>query len=108
MLARLRNSTMVSGILRPRSSGKSLKSAASVWRKHRKVRLLLTNAAIVPISYRQLEEMMEERGVGVDHSTLNRWVLKYVPLLDQAFRVRKRRVGGNWRMDETYVRIRSQ
>ena len=51
---------------------------------------------------------MEERGVEVDHSTLNRWVLKYVPLLDQAFRVRKPRVGGSWRMDETYVRIRGQ
>jgi putative transposase len=46
--------------------------------------------------------------VGVDHSTVNRRVLKYVPLLDQAFRVRKRRVGGSWRMDETYVRIRGQ
>src|ERR1700744_3679404 len=33
-----------------------------------------------PISYRQLEEMMQERGVEVDHSTLNRWVVKYVPL----------------------------
>ena len=32
-----------------------------------------------PISYRQLEEMMEERGVEVDHSTLNRWVVKYAP-----------------------------
>src|ERR1700678_1047418 len=52
--------------------------------------------------------MMEERGVEVDHSSLNRWVLKYAPLLDQAFRARKRRVGGSWRMDETYVRIRSQ
>jgi putative transposase len=41
-----------------------------------------------PISYRQLEEMMEERGVEVDHSTLDRWVLKYLPLLEQAFRVR--------------------
>ena len=61
-----------------------------------------------PISYRQLEEMMEERGVEVDHSTLNRWVLKYVPLLDQAFRTRKRRVGRSWRMDETYVRIRGR
>jgi putative transposase len=50
------------------------------------------------ISYRQLEEMMEERGVGVDHSGLNRWVLKYVPLLDKAFRARKRRVGDSWRM----------
>src|ERR1700723_3793971 len=38
-----------------------------------------------PISYRQLEEMMDERGVKVDHSSLNRWVIKYVPLLDQPF-----------------------
>jgi putative transposase len=36
-----------------------------------------------PISYRQIEEMMEERGVKVDHAALNRWVLKYVPLLAQ-------------------------
>ena len=61
-----------------------------------------------PISYRQLEEMMEERGVEVDHSSLNRWVLKYAPLLDQAFRARKCRVRGDWRIDETYVRIRGQ
>ena len=61
-----------------------------------------------PISYRQLEEMMEERGVEVDHSSLNRWVLKYAPLLDRAFRALKRRVGGSWRMDETYVRVRGQ
>jgi putative transposase len=38
--------------------------------------------------------MMEERGAKVDHSSLNRWVIKYVLLLDQAFRARKRRVGG--------------
>ena len=43
-----------------------------------------------PISYRQLEEMMQERGVEVDHSSLNRWVLKYAQLLDQVFRQRKR------------------
>ena len=42
----------------------------------------------------------------VDHSTLNRWVVKYVPLLDEQFRVRKRPVGSSWRMDETYVRIK--
>jgi hypothetical protein len=35
-------------------------------------------------------------------------VLKYVPMLEQAFRVRKRRVGGSWRMDKTYVRIRGK
>src|ERR1700730_18445443 len=58
-----------------------------------------------PVSYRQLEEMMGKRGVEVDHSTLNRWVLKYVPLLDTQFRARKRPVGSSWRMDETYVRV---
>ena len=51
-----------------------------------------------PISYRQLEEMMQERGVEVDHSSLNRWVLKYTPALDKAFRQRKRSVGTSWRM----------
>src|ERR1700719_2415957 len=59
-----------------------------------------------PISYRQLEEMMQERGVDVVHSTLNRWVLKYVPLLDKQFRARKREVGRSWRMDETYVKVK--
>jgi len=49
---------------------------------------------------------MKEHGVEVDHATLNRWVLKYVPQLDQAFRARKRPVGSSWRMDETYVRVK--
>jgi putative transposase len=61
-----------------------------------------------PISYRQLEEMMAERGVEVDHSSLNRWVLKYTPLLEMAFRRRKRGVGSSWRLDETYVRVKGQ
>jgi putative transposase len=55
---------------------------------------------------RQIEEMMGERGVEVDHSTLHRWVLKYVPALEKAFLARKRPVAGSWRMDETYVRIK--
>ena len=50
-----------------------------------------------PISYRQLEEMMQERGVEVDHSSLNRWVLKFTPVLDKTFRQRKRAVGISWR-----------
>jgi transposase-like protein len=60
-----------------------------------------------PISYRQLEEMMEERGVDVDHSTLNRWVVKYAPELEHQFRSRKRPVGASWRLDETYGRSRA-
>ncbi len=61
-----------------------------------------------PLSYRQLEEMMAERGVSVDHSTLHRWVLKYAPALEKQFRQRKRPVGTSWRMDETYVRVKGQ
>jgi putative transposase len=61
-----------------------------------------------PISYRQLEEMMAERGVELDHSSLNRWVLKYTPLVEMAFRQRKRSVGTSWRMDETYISVKGQ
>jgi putative transposase len=61
-----------------------------------------------PISYRQLEEMMNERGVTVDHSTLNRWVIKYAPEFEKVFRRRQCPVGRSWRMDETYVRIRGK
>src|SRR5919205_1244073 len=61
-----------------------------------------------PISYRQLEEMMRERGVAVDHSTLNRWVIKYTPELEKAFRRHRRPVGRSWRVDETYVKIKGK
>jgi putative transposase len=47
----------------------------------------------VPDHYRQLEEMMGERGVPVDHSTLNRWVVKYAPEIEKQFRRRQRAVG---------------
>jgi putative transposase len=61
-----------------------------------------------PISYRQLEEMMGERGVAVDHSTLNRWVIKYAPEFEKVFRRRQCPVGRSWRMDETYVKIKGK
>jgi transposase-like protein len=61
-----------------------------------------------PISYRQLEEMMGERGVAVDHSTLNRWVIKYAPEFEKAFRRVQRPVGRSWRLDETYVKIKGK
>src|SRR5215475_8714497 len=61
-----------------------------------------------PISYRQLEEMMGERGVAVDHSTLNRWVIKYAPEFDKQYRRYHHPVGRSWRMDETYVKIKGK
>lgn len=51
---------------------------------------------------------MTERGISVDHSTLHRWVIRLVPLLDKAFRRHKRSVGRRWRMDETYIKVKAQ
>ena len=53
-----------------------------------------------PLSLRHLEEMMAERGIAVDHSTVHRWAIKLLPVLEKAFRRRKRAVGKNWRMDD--------
>ncbi|WP_121325140.1 IS6 family transposase [Paraburkholderia sp. RAU2J] len=60
------------------------------------------------LSLRKLEEMMAERGVEVDHSTVHRWVIKLVPLFEKAFRQHKRPVGKSWRMDETYIKVSGQ
>ncbi|WP_143327261.1 IS6 family transposase [Paraburkholderia hospita] len=60
------------------------------------------------LSLRNLEEMMAERGVNVDHSTVHRWVIKLVPLFEKAFRQYKRPVGKSWRMDETYIKVGGQ
>ena len=58
-----------------------------------------------PLSTRHVEELMQERGVSIDHSTVNRWVIKYSPQLEKAFHCRKRPVRVSWRMDETYIKI---
>lgn len=57
------------------------------------------------LSVRNLEEMMAERGVHVDHATVHRWSLKILPILAKVFRRRKRPVGRSWRMDETYIQV---
>src|SRR4029453_14556971 len=61
-----------------------------------------------PLSYRHGEERMEERGVLLDHATIQRWVVKYSPLLEEAFNHRKPPVGVSGRMDETYSKIKGQ
>ena len=58
-----------------------------------------------PLSYRDLEEMMAERGVEVDHSTIARWVLHFSPILHDLIRREMRPPNRSWRMDETYVRV---
>src|SRR5512138_2996543 len=57
------------------------------------------------ISYRDLEEMMAERGVAVDHVTLCRWVQRYAPELEKRARWYQGYRSSSWRVDETYVRV---
>jgi putative transposase len=57
------------------------------------------------LSYRELEEMMMIRGAMVDHSTLQRWVKRFVSLIDSRVRARKKPVKESWRMDETYIKL---
>jgi len=61
-----------------------------------------------PVSYRDLEEIMEERGVDVDHATLNRWVVNYSPLIAAKAQAKKRPTAISWRMDETYIKVRGK
>jgi transposase-like protein len=50
--------------------------------------------------------MMQERGVSVDHSSINRWAIRFLPLVEKMARKHKRPVGTSWRMDETYIKVK--
>lgn len=61
-----------------------------------------------PISYRDLESMLSDRGVQVDHTTLFRWIQAYAPELDKRTRPHLRMTNGSWRVDETYIRVKGE
>lgn len=61
-----------------------------------------------PVSYRDLQEILAERGIAVDHATLNRWVVRYSPLIAAQAQSRKRPTARSWRVDETYIKVRGQ
>jgi transposase, IS6 family len=58
------------------------------------------------LSYRDREEMMAERGLSVDHTTIYRWVQRYAPELDKRCRPHLKACNDSWRVDETYLNIR--
>jgi DDE domain len=60
------------------------------------------------LSYRDVEEFLEERGVGVDHTTVFRWVQRYGPELDKRCRPSLRATNDSYRVDETYIKIKKQ
>jgi len=60
------------------------------------------------LSFRDLVEMMEERGLSITHTTIMRWVHQYGPELDERVRRQLRITNDSWRVDETYVKVKSQ
>ncbi len=60
------------------------------------------------LSYRDLREMMAERGIALAHTTIMRWVQRYVPIFERHWQRYARPVGKSWRVDETYIKIRGK
>ena len=60
------------------------------------------------LSYRDLEEMMRERGVYVDHTTIFRWVQRYAPELDKRCRPYLKTTNDSYRVDETYIKVKGK
>ncbi len=60
------------------------------------------------LSYRDLEEMMTERGLSVVHTTIYRWVQHYAPEIDKRSRPFLKQTNDSWRVDETYVKVRGK
>ncbi|EGU40614.1 ISSod8, transposase, partial [Vibrio ichthyoenteri ATCC 700023] len=60
------------------------------------------------LSYRDIEDIFAERGSYVDHSTINRWVINFAPMIESKARQIKRQVSSSWRMDETYIKIKGE
>ncbi|QPA26222.1 IS6 family transposase [Brucella anthropi] len=60
------------------------------------------------LSLRNLKEMMSERGIGLDHSTVHRWVIRFSPKLLERFNRKKRQVTRKWNLDETYIKVRGE
>ena len=57
------------------------------------------------LSYRDVEELLAERGIEVDHVTIYRWVLRFTRLLAEAARPCRHAIGDRWQVDETYVKV---
>ncbi|MEO1131176.1 MAG: IS6 family transposase [Cyanobacteria bacterium J06639_1] len=85
-----------------------MSSSPFKWR-HYQSELILLNVRWYlryALSYRDLEEMMAERGLDIDHSTIARWVSRYAPELDDRCRSHLRATNDSWRVDETYIKVK--
>ena len=60
------------------------------------------------LSYRDVEELLAERGLSVDHVTIWRWVQRYAPELERRLRRHLKPTNDSWRVDETYIRVKGK
>jgi transposase-like protein len=61
-----------------------------------------------PVSYRDLELMLQDRGVAVDHSTIFRWIQAYAAELEKRIRLHLRLTNGSWRVDDTFIKVKGR
>jgi putative transposase len=80
-----------------------------MFKRHRYPRAIILQAVYFKLrftlSYRDVEELLKIRGVKVDHSTIQRWVFKFSPMIEATMHKRKKHVCDSWRMDETYIKV---
>jgi len=79
--------------------------------KHHEGEIILLNVRWYlkyPLSYRNLKEMMIERGIKINHSTIMRWVHQYSPEIKKKIRRHLRPTNDSWRVDETYIKVKGK
>ena len=80
-----------------------------MFKRHRYPKAIILQAVYFKLrftlSFRDIEELLQMRGVEVDHSNIQRWVFKFSPEIEKNMNNRKFRVGDSWRMDETYIKV---
>ena len=86
------------------------KPKAFKW-KHYQAEIILLNVRWYlryKLTYRDLVEMMEERGLTLSHTTIMRWVHEYGPELDKRVRKNLKKTGDSWKLDETYIKVKGR
>jgi len=80
-----------------------------MFKRHRYPKSIILQAVYFKVrftlSYRDVEEILRIRGVKVDHTTIQRWVFKFSPMIEANMNRKKKQVCDSWRMDETYVKV---
>src|SRR4029453_6746722 len=94
--------------MREQDDGDQLQGGPFPTRYHSHGRALVCGVSLKLSACRRIDGGGGGRGVPIDHATIQRWVVKYSPLLEEAFQRRKRPVWVSWRMDETYIKVKGQ